>query len=379
MLRMGPKKRAVCQEIVEKFQELHKYCSTDPDYCTKRAKVPPRRSSTDLSELAASAFPSLSPAMVARINRHRLPEHTGPLENDSDDSQSPDSQSLASQSLAPITGGTMQPGSKNTAVSELQLKGITTETFFTVLEDPSASPTSLDGIFPSHHVNGATVESPGQSDDETASSRPQSSSRNLKVHFKESEHMATEADQSQKLLIQPDLIRISALAPGSPSYPVTRSASRAVLQRAPKNALTISEEPFRSFSDPELTISSPKSISCMEEMEAPMVDSSVDADHAKTLPPEKADALNPETQDSSNHKGQKSKTQIRKLEEEVTVANAPQRPDQDQPNAPKILATKVTDGGDAVTQAGGLKNEPPLEKHPGLVKRLFHSICCFPY
>ncbi|KAN0102709.1 kinase-like protein [Hyaloscypha variabilis] len=81
MLRMGPKKRAGCDEIVDKFADLHRMCSEDPDYSTKRLQVPPHRAATDLSVLKASAL-DFSPEMDQRIKRAGLPEHTGPLEND---------------------------------------------------------------------------------------------------------------------------------------------------------------------------------------------------------------------------------------------------------------------------------------------------------
>jgi hypothetical protein len=81
MLRMGPKKRAGCDEIVHKFADLHRMCSEDLDYCTKRLQVPPHRAATDLSVLKASAL-DFSPEMDKRIKRAGLPEHTGPLEHD---------------------------------------------------------------------------------------------------------------------------------------------------------------------------------------------------------------------------------------------------------------------------------------------------------
>jgi hypothetical protein len=81
MLRIGRKKRAGCVQIVRKFADLHRMCVDDPDYCTKRLKVPPSRASTNLSLLKASAL-DLSPEIDKLIKRAGLREHTGPLDSD---------------------------------------------------------------------------------------------------------------------------------------------------------------------------------------------------------------------------------------------------------------------------------------------------------
>ncbi|KAK3313300.1 kinase-like domain-containing protein, partial [Apodospora peruviana] len=51
LMRMGPEKRANCEEIVQKFTELNDMCKTDRAYCTSRVKTPPTRARTDLSLL----------------------------------------------------------------------------------------------------------------------------------------------------------------------------------------------------------------------------------------------------------------------------------------------------------------------------------------
>ncbi|RDL36219.1 uncharacterized protein BP5553_06831 [Venustampulla echinocandica] len=114
LLRMDPKNRADCKEIVEKFRELNNLCLADPDYCTKRVKVTPTRSGTDLSEVSESTLRSQEGH--CQMHRTPLPKHTDPLENDSQllgtlpqikeittspsDHNSPETQSLQPQSPA---------------------------------------------------------------------------------------------------------------------------------------------------------------------------------------------------------------------------------------------------------------------------------------
>ena len=95
LLRITPKKRAECKEIVEKFEELNNECVKDQDYCMKRVKKTPDRTGTALSELTAAAL-YLSDKQNNRIHRNSLPEHLGPVEVDSPLNESPDRQSLGS-------------------------------------------------------------------------------------------------------------------------------------------------------------------------------------------------------------------------------------------------------------------------------------------
>ncbi|RDW73475.1 hypothetical protein BP6252_07382 [Coleophoma cylindrospora] len=82
LLRMGPRKRADCEEIVTKLTELQKLCVEDPMYSTGRVKISPRRTRTNLSELLPAAALEFSDEMDEQIKRMDLPEHTRPLESD---------------------------------------------------------------------------------------------------------------------------------------------------------------------------------------------------------------------------------------------------------------------------------------------------------
>ncbi|KAE8448390.1 hypothetical protein EG329_009634 [Mollisiaceae sp. DMI_Dod_QoI] len=93
LLRIHPKNRANCEEILEKFTELHESCRNDRKYGTRRLKKPPKRTATALSELSASTL-ELSSAKNNEIRKDPLPEHTGPVE-DGCQSPAPDSQSPA--------------------------------------------------------------------------------------------------------------------------------------------------------------------------------------------------------------------------------------------------------------------------------------------
>jgi hypothetical protein len=89
LLRITPKKRAKCKEIVEKFEELNRKCLKDRDYCMKLMKKTPTRTGTALSELTAAAL-HLSDKQNNRIHRNNLVEHSGPVEDDSPLNESPD-------------------------------------------------------------------------------------------------------------------------------------------------------------------------------------------------------------------------------------------------------------------------------------------------
>jgi hypothetical protein len=93
LLRITPNKRAKCKEIVEKFEELHKECVKDRDYCMKLMKMTPNRTGTALSELTAGAL-HLSDKQNNRIHRHSLVEHSGPVEDDSPLNESLDASDL---------------------------------------------------------------------------------------------------------------------------------------------------------------------------------------------------------------------------------------------------------------------------------------------
>jgi len=73
LLRMGPEKRANCEEIVKALTELDNKCREDPKYCTERVKRSPNRVTTDLSLLLASALP-YSDEQKKRIHRNTLPK-----------------------------------------------------------------------------------------------------------------------------------------------------------------------------------------------------------------------------------------------------------------------------------------------------------------
>lgn len=95
LLRITPKKRAKCKEIVEKFEELNNECVKDRDYCMKRDKKTPERTETALSELVAAALP-YSDKQNNQIHRNRILEHLGPVEDYSPLNESPDNQSPTS-------------------------------------------------------------------------------------------------------------------------------------------------------------------------------------------------------------------------------------------------------------------------------------------
>jgi hypothetical protein len=80
---MDPQNRAQCNEIVQKFTELHKTCSEDRQYCTRRLKTAPTRSRTDLSLLSPEAL-DFTPQMDKQINRSSLPVYNGPLATNSE-------------------------------------------------------------------------------------------------------------------------------------------------------------------------------------------------------------------------------------------------------------------------------------------------------
>lgn len=115
VLRMDPKHRADCSEILEKFTELHNTCLEDHDYCTKRLKVAPTRSETALSELSASTL-RLPREIHGQINRTAISKHTDPHHNHPQLTAAPRTQSPAadphhSRLNNPIVPEPLQPGS----------------------------------------------------------------------------------------------------------------------------------------------------------------------------------------------------------------------------------------------------------------------------
>jgi hypothetical protein len=154
MLRMGPKKRASCEEIVKKFTELHNLCLEDLDYCTKRVKVPPNRAATNLSLLKASAI-DFSPEMEKRVNRTVFPEHTGPLENDPEPVDTDQSTSNSNENVLPASARRD-----------------------TITEAEASMPTAVGKRLNEKLTSTAPLAS---SDTESQNSRPQSPNR--KVHF----------------------------------------------------------------------------------------------------------------------------------------------------------------------------------------------------
>ncbi|KAF4634373.1 hypothetical protein G7Y89_g3744 [Cudoniella acicularis] len=176
LLRVGPQNRATCKEIVEKFEELHKECKSDLDYCTKRMKKIPERSETGLSELSASTV-RLSKARTDQINRNSLPEHTGPLEENVSSSQPPKSPPLGAKS---DTLNRYGPNMRSLSPERMEpeLKGKATERMNTVPEEKTSSLTAFFGPHLCKENENAPldVENTGKQ-----SSRPQSPNRN--VHF----------------------------------------------------------------------------------------------------------------------------------------------------------------------------------------------------
>jgi hypothetical protein len=77
LLRMDPNKRAKCDEIVDKFRELHTKCSENEKYCTER-KSTPTRTPTKLSELVAPRIPT---RIDKQINRNQGPQSSDAVEN----------------------------------------------------------------------------------------------------------------------------------------------------------------------------------------------------------------------------------------------------------------------------------------------------------
>lgn len=71
LLRINSENRAKCDETVEKLSELHDACS-DSQYCLKRLKKIPLRSTTNSSLLTPVAL-ELSPETERKINRNPLP------------------------------------------------------------------------------------------------------------------------------------------------------------------------------------------------------------------------------------------------------------------------------------------------------------------
>jgi hypothetical protein len=87
---MGPTNRAECNEIVEKLAAFEKDCSGDRQYCTRRKKKPPARSSTELSLLRPAPL-DFTPETDKRIQRNAPPLYTGPVETDTEPYNSQDS------------------------------------------------------------------------------------------------------------------------------------------------------------------------------------------------------------------------------------------------------------------------------------------------
>lgn len=57
LLRIDPKKRATCDTIYKRFQELDKQCREDEMYCVEKLKQAPARSRTDTSLIVSIEFP----------------------------------------------------------------------------------------------------------------------------------------------------------------------------------------------------------------------------------------------------------------------------------------------------------------------------------
>lgn len=84
ILRIDPKKRVKCNEIVKEFERLNSRCKKEENYCMKREKTPPKRTGTALSEMAAAAVLNLSDKQADLNRRGSVPilKHGGPVDND---------------------------------------------------------------------------------------------------------------------------------------------------------------------------------------------------------------------------------------------------------------------------------------------------------
>ncbi|KAH6663157.1 kinase-like domain-containing protein [Halenospora varia] len=172
LLRVSPDNRAKCEEIVKRFEELHNACKNDQDYCTTLTKKIPERSGTGLSEISASTV-RLSKKKVDQINRHNLPEHTGPLEEENSPPKSP-SFSTNSDTM----NGYAPTRSVSPEAVQPELKRRTPEGMYAVPEGRTSLPINPSGLPSNDETRNASLD---LNNTEKPNSRPQSP--NKKVHF----------------------------------------------------------------------------------------------------------------------------------------------------------------------------------------------------
>lgn len=170
LLRMGPKKRAGCEEIVTWFTGFHRMCSENPKYCTESIKEPPEHVGTDLSLLYPSSF-EFSPEMDKKLKRYSLTEFTGRWESDA---------SSHTAQLPPQISGTESSRNNMPLPRKAQL------------ESQIRIPEKMDPI--TEPQTSALVALAGTGDDEQKRPRPPSPSR--KVHFKQ-ERIRKESNASE--------------------------------------------------------------------------------------------------------------------------------------------------------------------------------------
>jgi hypothetical protein len=380
MLRMSPRKRASCQEIVGKFTELYKRCSSDPDYCTKRENDPPQRSGTDLSELAASAL-DLSPAMYNRIPFKILPEHTGPVENDSQLSRSPDAQSLALD-----LGVTSLTDSALAAKAEPGRKGKAPENVNTFSEHPTSTSTTFGDLLHSPNIKRPAIAPLDPSkNDETNSSQPLSPSK--KVHFEKKEQQFPESSVSGNeyrvgiLRAQPgqkeeqskidqkreDQVYTHSAIMGSEltgirAVPSTSSAFPGI---EPAESLSDSMKRPESISAPEHTESTVRTIDSATINKVSTAKDSVAIGSVHTVPPVNLKSSNLQTRKSSDADGEGS-----------TVGTAPAAFEQDQIQGQNNLPTEESNVGGNHSRDEGPRNKPPPNNFTRSVKQFLSSLCC---
>lgn len=70
---MDRKKRAGCDEIVKKFQELHQNCKDNPEYSTKRLQPRTMRKRTHLSEITPLTFSNVQEERIQKEGKVPIP------------------------------------------------------------------------------------------------------------------------------------------------------------------------------------------------------------------------------------------------------------------------------------------------------------------
>lgn len=200
LLRVSPENRTKCEEIVGKFEQFYKDCTSDPDYYTKRKKKIPERTGTALSELTESAL-HISQEREDKIQRHILPGHTGLLESDLSSSQPPESPSLSGDYSDVLNGHDpimrsispegLQSSFKGSPIMrsvsperrQSSLKGKSPERMDTVLEERTALTSAFRGPRPNYE----TDSTPSRPSSLVYAGKPSSQSPNKRVQFEQNQ------------------------------------------------------------------------------------------------------------------------------------------------------------------------------------------------